>query len=323
MSKRILIIDALNLYYRSYIVDPSISSNGQPIGGLKGFLKSLQKLARETRPDEIVICWDGEGGSRRRKSQNKNYKEGRKPIRLNRSIRNLSEDEEKENKIWQQLRLVEYLNEMPIKQLMLPNVEADDIIALTTQFAEFKEDQKVIVSSDKDFFQLCNKSTVLLRPIQKVVMNQKNITEKFGIHPNNFALARAICGDKSDNISGIQGAGLATIAKRFPFLSEEESHTVTEILEHCENQEKQLLIHERILENKKKIIDNYKLMQLYSPSMSPQGANEIREKLSNTEKQFNKTKVIAMMFKDGIGEQNWLDLWTCFNKIVWESKAPF
>ena len=164
MSKRILIIDALNLYYRSYIVDPSISLNGQPIGGLKGFLKSLQKLVRETKPDEVVICWDGEGGSQRRKAQNKNYKEGRKPIRLNRSVKNLSEDQEKENKIWQQLRLVEYLNEMPLIQLLLPHVEADDLIAFTSQFADFKEDQKVIVSSDKDFYQLLNKSTVLIRP---------------------------------------------------------------------------------------------------------------------------------------------------------------
>ena len=61
MSKRILIIDALNMMYRNYIVDPSISTNGAPIGGLKGFMKSLQKLVRETKPDDIIICWDGEG----------------------------------------------------------------------------------------------------------------------------------------------------------------------------------------------------------------------------------------------------------------------
>mgnify|MGYP003645998223 CR=1 FL=1 len=317
MSKRILIIDALNLYYRSYIVDPSISLNGQPIGGLKGFLKSLQKLVRETKPDEVVICWDGEGGSQRRKAQNKNYKEGRKPIRLNRSVKNLSEDQEKENKIWQQLRLVEYLNEMPLIQLLLPHVEADDLIAFTSQFADFKEDQKVIVSSDKDFYQLLNKSTVLIRPIQKVVMNENKIVEDFGIHPNNFALARAICGDKSDNIDGIPGAGLATIAKRFPFLREKKAHTVTDIVEHCEAQEKKLLIHERILENQKKVLDNYRLMQLYLPTMSPQGCQLIKEKLKSKERHFNKTKITAMMFKDGIGEYNWFELWACYNKITW------
>ena len=319
MSKRILIIDALNLYYRSYIVDPSLSTSGQPIGGLKGFLKSLQKLARETKPDEIVVCWDGEGGSKRRKTQNKNYKEGRKPIRLNRSVKYLSEEQEKENKIWQQLRLVEYLSEMPVIQLMLPHVEADDLIALTTQFADYKNHQKVIVSSDKDFYQLCDKNTIIIRPVQKTIMNEKKIVEEFKIHPNNFALARAICGDKSDNIEGIQGAGLATVAKRFPFLREEKAHTVTDIIDHCEAEEKKLMIHQRILENEKKVLDNYRLMQLYSPTMSPQGAQETREKLKWNRRYFNKTNVISMMFKDGIGEYNWLELWACYNRIAWES----
>ena len=114
MNKRVLVIDALNMYFRAYIVDPSLSANGQPIGGLKGFLKSLQKLMRDTNPDKVVICWDGPGGSQKRKSMVKSYKDGRKPIRLNRSIRNLSESEEVENKIWQQTRLVEYLNNTPI-----------------------------------------------------------------------------------------------------------------------------------------------------------------------------------------------------------------
>ena len=53
--KRILIIDALNAYLRAYIVDPSLSTNGQPIGGIKGFVKILQKLVRETRPDQIAV----------------------------------------------------------------------------------------------------------------------------------------------------------------------------------------------------------------------------------------------------------------------------
>ena len=89
---RILIIDALNMYFRAYIVDPSLSTNGQPIGGLKGFLKILQKLVRDTKPDQIVIAWDGAGGSQKRISIDKGYKEGRKPIRLNREIRNMTEN---------------------------------------------------------------------------------------------------------------------------------------------------------------------------------------------------------------------------------------
>ena len=92
--KRLLIIDALNAYRRANIVDPSLSTNGQPIGGLKGFIKILQKLVRDTNPDQIVVVWDGPNGSKKRKSMDKNYKEGRKPIRLNRAFHNLTEDEE-------------------------------------------------------------------------------------------------------------------------------------------------------------------------------------------------------------------------------------
>ena len=63
--KRTIIIDALNMYFRAYIVDPSLSTNGQPIGGTKGFLKILQKLLRETQANRVIVAWDGPGGSRK------------------------------------------------------------------------------------------------------------------------------------------------------------------------------------------------------------------------------------------------------------------
>ena len=66
-KKRILIIDQLNLFFRNYIVNPSLSLNGAPIGALKGCIQSIQKIVRESKPDVIVICWDGEGGSQKRK----------------------------------------------------------------------------------------------------------------------------------------------------------------------------------------------------------------------------------------------------------------
>ena len=58
-NKRALLIDALNLFMRNYIVDPSLSTNGQPIGGTKGFIKSLQSVCRTINPDLIFVAWDG------------------------------------------------------------------------------------------------------------------------------------------------------------------------------------------------------------------------------------------------------------------------
>ncbi len=240
-KKKVLIIDGNNNYFRAYVVDPSVSSNGQPVGGITGFIKILQKLIRETNPNRVVICWDGKGGSQKRKSMNKGYKEGRSPIRLNRNIRNLSENEEIDNKIWQMTRLVEYINAMPIVQLLLDGVEADDIISAVVNHRTLKNYNKVIVSSDKDFIQLCDNSTVLYRPVQHEVLNKKKIVEEYGIHPNNFCLARALSGDKSDNIDGIDGIGLPTVAKRFPILAEEKIYTVDELFHFCESVDSKVL----------------------------------------------------------------------------------
>ena len=84
--KRVIVIDALNMFIRNYIVNPMISTNGNPIGGSVGFLNSVKKLMRESKPDQVIICWDGAGGSQRRRQTVKEYKQGRKPLRKNYKI---------------------------------------------------------------------------------------------------------------------------------------------------------------------------------------------------------------------------------------------
>ena len=317
---RILVIDALNMYYRAYIVDPSLSTNGQPIGGMKGFLKILQKLVRETKPDQIVVAWDGAGGSQKRKQIDKGYKEGRKPIRLNRDIRNLSENEEIENKVWQQARLAEYLNCMPVSQIMLPAIEADDVIARVVAMPSLRGWQKIIVSSDKDFFQLCDEETILYRPVQKAVLNKHRITEEHGIHPLNFALARAIVGDKSDNLRGVGNAGLPTVAKRFPFLSEEKNYAIQDVIEFCEGVEKKLKVHQNILKYRSVVEKNYKMMQLYTPMLSPQSKEMVRYAIEEAPQEFNKTEVLKMMTNDGFGDFDWSSLFQTMKRIVSDNK---
>ena len=310
-----MVIDALNLFLRSYIVNPTISKDGNPMGGTAGFLKSLQKLCRDIKPDEIVVCWDGRGGSRRRKQKNKNYKEGRAPIRLNRNFKVLTEEQEKENKIWQMYRTFEYLNNFPIIQLVADEVEADDLISYVCQYSQYKDDHKVIVSSDKDFFQLLDDTTVLHRPIQKRYLNKKDIVAEYGIHPLNFALARAIAGDQSDNLHGVGGVGLKTIAKRFPFFKEERDVTLSELMVFCENQDHPIKAFEAVLQNKSLIKDNYGLMQLYVSSLSPHTKKTVRWTIDNFKYEFNKTNTDVMMLKDGISENSWSDLVVAFKRI--------
>ena len=315
-----MIIDALNLFLRSYIVNPTMSKEGYPIGGTTGFLKSLQKLSREIKPDAVFICWDGRGGSRKRKEQNKNYKEGRKPIRLNRNIRVLDEQQEKENKIWQMHRTFEYLNNFPVIQLMADEVEADDLISYVCRYSCFNEDQKVIVSSDKDFYQLLDNTTVLHRPIQKEYLNKNSVVEKHGIHPVNFALARAIAGDKSDNLVGVDGVGLKTVAKRFSFFAEERDVTLEELTEFCAHQESKIKAYAAIIENQQLVKDNYALMQLYSPSLSIQTKQSIDWTIGEFEYGFNKTETTLMMHEDGIAENDWNELFQNFRRMCRDNK---
>ena len=315
-----MIIDSLNLFLRSYIVNPTMSKDGNPIGGTAGFLKSLQKLSREIKPDVIIVCWDGRGGSRKRKQINKNYKEGRAPIRLNRSIKVLSEEQENENRIWQMHRIFEYLNNFPVIQLMADEVEADDLISYITRLSCFKEDQKVIVSSDKDFYQLLDDKTVLHRPIQKQYLNKLDIVEEHGIHPTNFALARAIAGDKSDNLEGVQGVGLKTVAKRFNFFAKEKDVTIPELIEFCSNQESKVKAFQSIIDSEELIKENYSLMQLYSPSLSIQTRQRMDWAIDNFESEFNKTGTDLMMLTDGISENYWSDLFQDFRRICRDNK---
>jgi DNA polymerase-1 len=324
MPKRLMIIDSLNLFIRNYVVDPSMSTHGQPLGGLKGYFKSLQKLIRDVKPDGIVVVWDGQGGSRKKKAIIKDYKDGRKPIRLNRDVKNLTEDQEIQNKVWQQLRVIEYLNCMPIIQFLEKEVEADDLISVVARHEKFKDWDKVIVSSDKDFIQLCDNTTVLYRPIQNEVLTTKKILEQFGIHPNNFAIARAMAGDPSDNIDGVKGLGLTTISKRMPFLAEEKEHITEDVLNFCKQQiteGSKLKMFQSVLDAAEQVHINFSVMQLKSPNMSYQVLKKVDYSLDNYSPEFNLTEVRKMMIEDGFGEVKFDELYAALKKIIAEHKG--
>jgi 5'-3' exonuclease len=246
------------------------------------------------------------------------YKEGRSPVRLNRNVHNLSEIEEAENKTNQFVRLVEYLNNMPVMQLMQDNVEADDIVAKICRMEYFKGTIKIIVSADKDFIQLCDSETLLMRPIQKEVLNERRIVKEYKIHPNNFAIARAIVGDKSDNLDGVRGVGLPTVAKRFPFLEDKKSYLLTDIIKHCNENLNETKVYNDIINKEEQISLNYKMMQLYIPSLSPQSSKIIRETVEKFEPTFSHTTVMCKMIRDGFTDFNWDSLFQTFRFIVSE-----
>mgnify|MGYP003631910256 FL=1 len=303
--KRLLIIDGMNCFVRNYVVSPQLDIDGKPIGGLTGFLRSIQKEIRRAKPDRVVIAWEGPGGSQARREKNKNYKLGRKAPKLNREYEFSSPEEERENKYEQVIRLTEYLDHLPVLQLAVENVEADDVIAWLCHCNEFNEWQKVIISNDQDFLQLCDDKTILLRPGKnEQVLNKNKVLEQYGIHPRNFAWARAIVGDKSDNLDGIKGLGLKTVAKRFPFLSENKDYTLNDILTHAKNNKSKVKAYQNVEENEEIIASNYEIMQLYTSTISSQGVQKLKYALKNDGVNLNRSQIRTMLLKDGIGTLN-------------------
>jgi len=315
-EKRVLILDGLNTYLRNYIVNPSISTNGNPIGGTVGFLGSLRKLMRECKPSEVIICWDGPGGSRKRKSMVKEYKAGRKPLRKNYQIDGMDEQSEKENMIWQQELLIEMLNSMPVMQFMYEGIEADDIISHVVASKRYKGWKKIIISSDKDFIQLLDEETLLYRPIQKVILNKHRVRDEYGIAPENFTVARAMVGDKSDNLKGIRGVGLKTVYKRFPFLNEDKFYTLSDVKDACESDETGLKIYESILENWDTVELNYKMMNLTPPSISLQTRKKIDFVLDSFVRELNATELRATSVKNGFASYEWSEHLAMMKKII-------
>jgi len=307
MSK-VMIIDGLNMFIRSYIVNPQMDKHGNPIGGCIGFLKSLQKVSKKFQPQEIIIVWDGHEGSQRKRALNKEYKEGRAPIRFNRRLIQLDPTEQAKNKAYQLIRLMEYLNILPVIQITIDFVEADDVIAYAARHLLYGFWKKIIVSSDKDFFQLCDDYTSVYRPIQDKIMTKESIIEEFKIHPNNFALARAIAGDSSDNLPGVPGVGLKTLAKRFPFLINEEESDCEKIVTNCAMQGKRLKLHENIIKSEALVKNNYKIMQLYSPNIRPVNRIFIDNAIMYFEPEFSRLNFTKMLFSDDLGYVNFEEL---------------
>jgi len=283
--------------------------NGIAIGGCIGFLKSLQKCVRDYNPDEVIIAWDGHGGSLKKRAMNKDYKEGRKPLRFNRRMIKLDPNDQEKNKAYQQIRTMQYINELPVVQIMIDYVEADDVIAYLVLHDRYKDFNKLIVSSDKDFYQLVDDKTAIFRPIQKKVITLPIIMEEFSIHPNNFALARAIAGDPSDNLKGVPRVGLKTLSNKFEILASSDEIELQKILEQCSKVEKQLQVHKNILKHEDLIKNNYDIMQLYKPAIAGTNKRVINYSIENFEFEYNKLNFTKLLYLDGQGSVNFSALY--------------
>lgn len=294
-----LIIDAMNIFVRSYVVVPSMSEHGHHVGGTLGFLKSLGSYSRKFSPNRIIVVWEG-GGSPRRRALLKEYKGNRKPVRLNRS--DIYEDipDSQENFNYQVAATTKLLSHTVVEQMYVSDCEADDVIGYLAK--NILSDKVIIASSDKDFYQLLKPNVSMYSPTKKKIITHEHVREDHGISSINFATARCFVGDNSDNINGVRGVGLKSLAKRFPILRNDDFVSCDDIIKLCREvpEKKRIKLHQNILDAESIIKRNWKLMYLDISNLSGDQIIKIKQKAQYKPRKADKIAMIRNLIEEGI-----------------------
>jgi DNA polymerase I len=299
MNRPVLLVDGLNFFMQHFVVNPTMSTHGNHVGGVVGFMKGLGRLVDRIGPSEVVVAWEG-GGSSRRRAIFKDYKGGRRPQKLNRYYEGEIPDtiQNRDDEI---SMLISLLRHTPVRQIYVPDCEADDVIGYLARY-KYKKKRIVIASSDKDLYQLLSKRVIQWSPGQKAFITLQTVQQKFNIHVNNFCTARAFIGDPSDNLKGIPRAGFATLAKRFPELSESADVSIEDIIKKSENilEKSSLKIYTNIVDSKDIAIRNWRLMYLDTQNLAAVQIQKINDALEEKAETLEKIKLIRDMMKYGI-----------------------
>ena len=321
-NSRVLIIDGLNTFIRSWTTNPTMNEDGDHTGGVIGSLKSIGYQIREFNPTRCIVTFDGQGGSNSRKKIHEGYKAGREKnrFRVNRQYGEMMTEEEERLSMKQQfVWLNDILDYLPVQTMIYDGIEADDVIGyLTTQV--LKEDEEVvIVSTDKDFLQLVSERVKVFSPTKKKTYDRQAVKDEFGIWPQNILLYRTMDGDKSDNIPGIKGCGIKTLLKRFPELEEDRYITFDEFFQLCEDKKGKIKIYDTILEHREQILMNRNIMELSDLHIPTQKKLKILDRFNDEDIVFDKLQFIRVGSKYKI-LQNWRDIndWlhSTFNNII-------
>ena len=296
LNSRVLIIDGLNTFIRSYAASPVTNEDGVHVGGISGTLMSIGHAIKAINPTRVIVIFDGKNGSAKRRQIYGDYKANRKvKIRLNRA-----ETVDQEDNQWQQLfRLVEYFEHLPFTTITADGNEADDIIAyIAHDYLKVNGEHVFIMSSDKDFYQLVDDRIHIWSPTKKKMYYTEDIYEEFQVYPKNFALYRSLIGDSSDNISGVDGIGDKTIKKRFPILTEDRLLTVEDLIGYAAEQSPKIKIYQSLIAQEDIIKRNIQLMQLSESNISSHAKLSIIDKLGQSVGRTSKVKFYSMLTED-------------------------
>jgi len=317
MSRPILIIDGQNLFIRSWAAYPQMSSHGYQMGGCVGFLKTLKRIVNETQPSKVIVAWEG-GGSQRRRRVYPEYKLGRRPEKLNRFYGS-DIPESEENRKHQLISLLEMLKHTPVCQVYLSDCEGDDIVAFLCE-GPFRNEDKIIVSSDKDMYQLLNENTRIYSLHRKTVLSNEDVFDEYRIKTHNFALAKALCGDPGDNIPGIKGIGFKTAVTRFPMLGSDSTIILQEVIDFCHTHSRDSVIYRRVIDSLEDLKRNWKLVYLDGSMLSATQVSKVQHVLDTFEPKVDRMGLIKLLLKEGIADFNIEEFFYAFNCVSWATK---
>ncbi|HOV14194.1 MAG TPA: DNA polymerase I [Spirochaetota bacterium] len=201
--KKFLIIDAFGVIFKSYyafINRPLINKEGKNTSAIFGFFKTLVNLLKKEKPDYYLVALEGQGECFR----NKIYPE----YKANR-------DEAPDDLKYQIPKIIDILNKLNIPSVSKAGFEADDIIGtVASKFADSKDKNALILSSDKDLMQLVSKNVFVYKPDKStgdfIVADEEHVLKEFGIKPEQIVDYLALIGDSADNIPGVKGIGPKT-----------------------------------------------------------------------------------------------------------------
>jgi len=198
-NKTVVLVDASTIVYSAFHTYGTLNYHGQKTGIIYGFLKKILMLAKKFNTTDFITCWDA--GVSHRNSIYPTYKANRH--------KNMTDDQQEERN-WMLAQSIA-INHRILPYLGFKNnfiqidYEADDLLAYWTNRLKGCGKDVIMVTTDSDMFQCLDDCTIFNTTTKKLFTRIK-FMKKFGIKPNQWAMAKAIGGCSGDNVTGIEGA---------------------------------------------------------------------------------------------------------------------
>jgi DNA polymerase I len=198
-SKPLILVDGSSYLFRAYHALPKLSnSRGEPTGALVGVLNMLRKLIDDYQPDYLAVVLDAPGKTFR-DGLYEEYKAHRPPMPAD--LRAQIEP------------LLAVIRAMGLPLLVIPGVEADDVIGTLAVQAAAEGRHTLICTGDKDLAQLVDEHVTLVDTMSETRLDRAGVLAKFGVPPERVVDLLSLTGDSVDNIPGVPKCGPKTAAK--------------------------------------------------------------------------------------------------------------